>query len=405
MMDLTGRLRQRSRQVKETAQVDCGGLGTLTVQALSLREGQALSKGPDGDRALLYAACRQLQSAGEQLRREGRLFRPDEIMQLVSDEEARAGAAVVRQLSGLGTAPGQGEEQPSGEGREEPETAPGAGQVTAAAAPEAPASLPKSPEDGNQMDKIRPSFVQNPLPLPIDGSDAREEKSAKVRLGPVQDFEKQVSETRQISPQRGEVGQVSRESAGKSGGLSGENPPADAGKKGPVYGMEQLPQTPKMQKKTGEKSDKFDKIPPAPPPAKGGGEGKDPSPLPPSMEKELHESESELGEVVHETKSELPAQTGEGLHEIKSELGEGVHETKSEFPARTGEGLHESESELGEGVHETKSEFPARTEDRPCRSQTGPEGGERPLNPVTEDLAREVARVLVEGLRRAAGAR
>ena len=404
-MDLTGRLRQRSEQVKETAQVDCGGLGTLTVQALSLREGQALSKGPDGDRTLLYAACRQLQSAGEQLRREGRLFRPDEIMQLVSDEEARAGAAVVRQLSGLGTAPGQGEEQPSGEGREEPETAPGAGQVTAAAAPEAPASLPKSPEDGNQMDKIRPSFVQNPLPLPIDGSDAREEKSAKVRLGPVQDFEKQVSETRQISLKRGEVGQVSRESAGKSGGLSGENLPADAGKKGPVYGLEQLPQTPKMPKKTGEKSDKFDKIPPAPPPAKGGGEGKDPSPLPPSMEKELHESESERGEVVHETKSELPAKTGEGLHEIKSELGEVVHETKSEFPVRTGEGLYESESEFGEVVHETKSEFPARTEDRPCRSQTGPEGGERPLNPVTEDLAREVARVLVEGLRRAAGAR
>ena len=99
-MDLTGRLRQRSEQSKAVAQVDCGDLGVLTVQGLPLRECEALAAGPDGDRALFYAACRQLQSAGEQLRREGRLFRPDEIMQLVSDEEARTGAQAVGRLSG-----------------------------------------------------------------------------------------------------------------------------------------------------------------------------------------------------------------------------------------------------------------------------------------------------------------
>ena len=70
-MDLTGRLRQRSEQSKAVAQVDCGDLGVLTVQGLPLRECEALAAGPDGDRALFYAACRQLQSAGEQLRREG----------------------------------------------------------------------------------------------------------------------------------------------------------------------------------------------------------------------------------------------------------------------------------------------------------------------------------------------
>ena len=69
-MELTERLRLRSQQVKQTAQVDCLGLGVLTVQALPIRECQALSGGPDGDRALLYAACRQLQTAVEDLRRE-----------------------------------------------------------------------------------------------------------------------------------------------------------------------------------------------------------------------------------------------------------------------------------------------------------------------------------------------
>ena len=55
-MDLTGRLRQRSEQSKAIAQVDCGDLGVLTVQGLPLRECEALAAGPDGDRALFYAA-------------------------------------------------------------------------------------------------------------------------------------------------------------------------------------------------------------------------------------------------------------------------------------------------------------------------------------------------------------
>ncbi len=106
-MELLEVLRRRSQAVQATAQVDCGALGTLTAQALPLREYAALAAGTDSDRAVLYAACRQLQAAGEQLRREGRLFRPDEIMQFVSDEEAAAGARAVRALSGAGgEAPG-----------------------------------------------------------------------------------------------------------------------------------------------------------------------------------------------------------------------------------------------------------------------------------------------------------
>ena len=70
----------------------------------------------------------------------------------------------------------------------------------------------------------------------------------------------------------------------------------------------------------------------------------------------LHESESEVGELVHEKKSESAAERREGLHESKSEVGEAVHETKSESAAARRQGLHENESEVGEMVHETKSE-------------------------------------------------
>lgn len=105
-MELVELLRQRSQALSQSVRVDCGALGTLTAQALSLRECRALSAGADGDRAVLYAACRELQSAGEQLRREGRVFRPDEIMQLVTDEEAAAGARAVRTLSGMDGNPG-----------------------------------------------------------------------------------------------------------------------------------------------------------------------------------------------------------------------------------------------------------------------------------------------------------
>ena len=86
------------------------------------------------------------------------------------------------------------------------------------------------------------------------------------------------------------------------------------------------------------------------------------------------------------------------MHKNKFERGEEMHENRAEFPAPERENLHEIKSELpaqtGEGLHEIKSERSPRRED-----------GARPLTPVTEDLAREVARVMVEGLRRAAGAR
>ena len=55
----------------------------------------------------------------------------------------------------------------------------------------------------------------------------------------------------------------------------------------------------------------------------------------------LHESRSEVGEALHEMKSESAAERREGLHENRSEVGEAVHETKSESVERFAEGLLE----------------------------------------------------------------
>ena len=99
-MALADVLRERVSRRGRTAQVDCGALGTVTVEALPPRECSALGMA-DGGRALLYAACRELQAAGETLRRERRLFTPDEVTAYVSDSEALAAARTVLALSGV----------------------------------------------------------------------------------------------------------------------------------------------------------------------------------------------------------------------------------------------------------------------------------------------------------------
>ena len=98
-MALADVLRERVSRRGRTAEVACGLLGTVTVEALPPRECAALGL-RDGGRALLYAACRDLQTAGETLRREGRLFTPAEVTAYVSDEEAAAGPGAQRRDGG-----------------------------------------------------------------------------------------------------------------------------------------------------------------------------------------------------------------------------------------------------------------------------------------------------------------
>ena len=114
-MALADVLRERVSRRGRTAEVACGLLGTVTVEALPPRECAALGL-RDGGRALFYAACRDLQTAGETLRREGRLFTPAEVTAYVSDEEAAAAARTVLALSGV-TADGDGPSTKSAEVR------------------------------------------------------------------------------------------------------------------------------------------------------------------------------------------------------------------------------------------------------------------------------------------------
>lgn len=72
----------------------------MTVEALPVRELERLMRGADGDRAVFYAACRELQGAGAALLRAGKVYRPDQVMALVSDAEAAKAAEAVRALSG-----------------------------------------------------------------------------------------------------------------------------------------------------------------------------------------------------------------------------------------------------------------------------------------------------------------
>lgn len=380
-MELMERLRRRSQQSKETAQVDCGGLGVLTVQALPIRECQTIANGPDGDRALLYAACRQLQSAGEQLRREGRLFRPDEIMQLVSEEEARAGAAAVRQLSGLDLRQDSGAE-------ETPLRSQKAGQPGAETQPGRDGT-PQSqrPDRENGMDKIRHGSVQGTAPA----TRTDQTETEKVRLESVHKIGRQTGETGQSFERQAAVGQASREaerqdSGGKSrpDSTSGYKIQRVQGADRPVYKENVLLKRGEKGREQGGKTDKFTRIKPE--------------------EKQLHESKSESGEAVRGSRAEFSDQAGERLHQTKSESGEDVHESKPKF--------HGQEKER---LHETKSEFHGRSEGRlqeikPELRASVPATGaveqsQGPMPAVTEDLAREVAQAILDGLQRAAGAR
>ena len=116
----------------------------------------------------------------------------------------------------------------------------------------------------------------------------------------------------------------------------------------------------------------------------------------------LHETESEVGEPVHETKSESAAVRRDGLHENRSEVRETVHEAKSESAAERRRGLHESRSEVGETLHETKSESAAERREglHESRSEV-----EEAVHETKSESVERFAEGLLEGLRRAAAVR
>ena len=338
-MALADVLRERVSRRGRTAEVACGLLGTVTVEALPPRECAALGL-RDGGRALFYAACRDLQTAGETLRREGRLFTPAEVTAYVSDEEAAAAARTVLALSGV-TADGDGPSTKSEEVR-----------------------LGDVQKNGAHLAVDAPSEKE----IRLDGVQENTGQKAEVRLGDVQENEDLTGKVRHEDVQENEdlTGKVRHEDVRKKAVQKAEIRLEDVRKPDGTAVDGQV----SHEFFGGDGSDRTD-------PILGGVSDFVPQNLALSEENDrlsaplelsgnteevsgrgsnLHESESEVGETLHEMKSESAAARREGLHESKSEVGETVHETKSESAAERRRDLHETESEVEEAVHETKSE-------------------------------------------------
>lgn len=326
-MALADVLRERVSRRGRTAEVACGLLGTVTVEALPPRECAALGM-RDGGRALLYAACRDLQTAGETLRREGRLFTPAEVTAYVSDEEAAAAARTVLALSGV-TADGDGPSTKSEEVR-----------------------LGDVQKDGAHLAVDAPSEKE----IRLDGVQENTVQKAEVRLGDVQENEDLTGkvrheDVRKKAVQKAEIrledvrkpdgtaadGQVSHEFFGGDG----------SDRTDPILGG--VSDFAPLNLALSEENDRFSA------PLELSGNTEEVS----GRGSNLHESESEVEKTVHETKSDLTAEKRGGLHESKSEVRETMHEMKSESAAARREGLHESKSEVEETMHETKSESAA----------------------------------------------
>ena len=398
-MALADVLRERVSRRGCTAEMACGLLGTVTVEALPPRECAALGL-RDGGRALFYAACRDLQTAGETLRREGRLFTPAEVTAYVSDAEAEAAARTVLALSGV-TADGDGPSTKSAEVRLG--DVQNSGAHLAVEAPVAGEFRPADVQENTvQKAEVRLGDVRNDAPhFAVKAPSARE-----FRLAGVQENEKvRHEDVRKKAVQKAEIrlgdvrkpdgtaedGQVSHEFFGGDGSDRTDS----------ILGgvSDFVPQNLALS----EENDRFSA------PLELSGNTEEVS----GRGSNLHESESEAGEVLHEMKSDLTAEKREGLHESRSEVREAVHETKSESAAERREGLHESKSEVGETVHETESEVEETVhemtsemaaERRECLHENRSEVGETVHESKSESVER-FAEGLLEGLRRAAAVR
>ena len=406
-MALADVLRERVSRRGRTAEVACGLLGTVTVEALPPRECAALGLW-DGGRALFYASCRDLQTAGETLRREGRLFTPAEVTAYVSDEEAAAAARTVLTLSGV-TADGDGASTKSAEvrlgdvqknGAHLAVDAPSEKEVRLDGVQEntvqkAEVRLGDVREKAGQKAEVRLDGVRNNAPhfadkAPSEGefrlADVQEngDLTGKVRHEDVREKAVQKAEIRLGAVRKpdgtAEDGQVSHEFFGGDG----------SDRTDPILGgvSDFVPQNLALS----EENDRFSA------PLELSGNDEEVS----GRGAYLHESESEAGEALHEMKSDLTAARRRGLHENRSEVEEPVHEMKSESAAARREGLHESKSEVEEAVHETKSESAAERQQSLHESRS--EVGETMHETKSESVER-FAEGLLEGLRRAAAVR
>lgn len=411
MMALGDILVARADNARARGTVEAGTLGTVTVEALPVRELERLMRGADGDRAVFYAACRELQGAGAALLRAGKVYRPDQVMALVSDAEAAKAAEAVRALSGWtetdgGTA--QRTEFPTGNTADD---SAGAGEAAdTGAASEASdgtageaaahgtdtdkkAAFPAVTSDGRTADNGRSrgqrfDHTADGTDEGAGGQDSHEtDKEAEIRPAVVQvnaevrreavqkktaDAAIRPDTVREKAEKNAEIRHRSVHGE-KAGGQASCEFLAEYGEPLPPDGKTQvLPEkSPDAPQNVGVSDNSDDGLRKT---VEAFDSKNDETER--GAERDLHEDKSEIAGTMHETKSESAPKSGESLHEGESEITETLHETESEFGAERGGGLHESKSERAETMHETTSE-----------------------------LAERVARELLDGLRRAAWVR
>lgn len=415
MMALGEILAARADNARARGTVEAGTLGTVTVEALPVRELERLMRGADGDRAVFYAACRELQGAGAALLRAGKVYRPDQVMALVSDAEAAKAAEAVRALSGwtgmdggtaqrtdfpagntAGDSAGAGKAADTGASSEASDGT--AGEAAAHGTDtDKKAAFPAVTSDGRAPDNGRSrgqrfDHTADGTDEGADGQDSHEtDKKAEIRPTVVQVNAKVRRDAVQkktadaafrpdtVREKAGKNAEIRHRSVHgeKAGGQASCEFLAEYGEPLPPDGKTQvLPEkSPDAPQNVGV-SDKMDGslqkterefLSECAAPEDGYALG-------------LHESKSEIngqdGANLHESESENGAGSGNALHEGESEITETLHENKSENDAAGGDPLHESKSEVTETLHETTSE-----------------------------LAERVARELLDGLRRAAWVR
>ena len=387
MMALGDVLAARADNARARGTVEAGTLGTVTVEALPVRELERLMRGADGDRAVFYAACRELQGAGAALLRAGKVYRPDQVMALVSDAEAAKAAEAVRALSGWtgmdgGTAQrtdfpaenadsaGAGKATDTGASSETSDGT--AGEAAAHGADtDKKAAFPAVTSDGRTADIGRSrgqrfDYTADGTDEGAGGQDSHEtDKKAEIRPAVVQVN----AEVRRDAVQKKTADaafrpDTVREKAGKNAEIRHRS----------VHG----------EKAGGQASCEFlaEYGEPLPP------DGKtqvlpEKSPDAPQNVGVSDKMDGSLQKTEREFLSERAAPEDGyalGLHESKSEIdgrgGANLHESESENGAGSGNALHEGESEITKTLHETTSE-----------------------------LAERVARELLDGLRRAAWVR
>lgn len=432
MMALGDILAARADNARARGTVEAGTLGTVTVEALPVRELERLMRGADGDRAVFYAACRELQGAGAALLRAGKVYRPDQVMALVSDAEAAKAAEAVRALSGWTGMDGGTVQRTDFPAENTAGDSAGAGKAadTGASSEASDGTAGEAAAHGTDTDKKAafPAVTSDRRTADIgrsrgqrfdctadgtdegagageaaDGQDSHEAEirpavvqvNAEVRREAVQkktaDAAFRPDTVREKAGKNAEIRHRSVHGE-KAGGQASCEFLAEYGEPLPPDGKTQvLPEkSPDAPQNVGV-SDKMD----------GSLQKTERDFL---SERAAPEDGYALG--LHESKSEIDGRGGANLHESESENGAGsgnaLHETESENDATGGNALHEGESEITETLHENKSENDAAGGDPLHESKS--EVTET-LHETTSELAERVARELLDGLRRAAWVR